>query len=531
MEEELEAIKRAESALNRAHSSGKVDRASITRTAQLEAAEAVAMVGVAMESDEVADEAARIAAVAAQASDRTQAKAARKKAKEARKKAKADHEKATKSAKIAYEAVKYSDPSKLGAIRVVEVIFALHIATTLAALILTSRDTVVYSSVNILDWTMVILEGVALWFIVNRYKVGRPFVVIMAFAGLASRIVIDIVNGTFMPVTALFDSAYYLFLIGYFAFSDRAKKTLVNDLGDKRLLDVDEAAIERRGWPLVRNLVIYFVVFSVLGHWMEAAMCQLIRLGLVQGEYDPSNTMLWRDWLFPFPMEGLAVVLIALVLYPFFIYLKGKFQSRFAPYAISFLVNMLTCTVIEFVSGLIFNADLQHWDYTNNFCNIMGQVCLQNALAFGAAASIIAWVVYPLLERALARVSDTVMNIVFVVVAITGGILFSLYTIMPPEGMDLGGRSAASQESQIQDAEVLGLMAVAESSPDNLQKELDKSKELTEAERAEIQKHIDNLRSEYAALSSTAQELANDSPEGQEEASSASSASSSAPAS
>ena len=63
----------------------------------------------------------------------------------------------------------------------------------------------------------------------------------------------------------------------------------------------------------------------------------------------------------------------------------------------------------------------------------MGQVCLQNTLAFGVAASIITWFVYPMLERALARVPNDIMNIVFIVVAIFGGILWSLYIINPPE--------------------------------------------------------------------------------------------------
>lgn len=68
--------------------------------------------------------------------------------------------------------------------------------------------------------------------------------------------------------------------------------------------------------------------------------------------------------------------------------------------------------------GLIVNADLQLWDYTENFGNIMGQVCLQNTLAFGVAASIIAWFVYPMMEKWIARVQRDIMNIVFVVVLV-----------------------------------------------------------------------------------------------------------------
>ena len=85
--------------------------------------------------------------------------------------------------------------------------------------------------------------------------------------------------------------------------------------------------------------------------------------------------------------------------------------------------------------GLIVNADLQLWDYRDNFCNIMGQVCLQNTTAFGVVAAIITWWVYPLMERWIARVPRDIMNIVFVVVAIFGAIIWSLYIINPP-GVD-----------------------------------------------------------------------------------------------
>jgi len=174
-----------------------------------------------------------------------------------------------------------------------------------------------------------------------------------------------------------------------------------------------------------------------LGHWMEMGMCQFIIMGVVQGEYDPSNTMLWRDWLYPFPMEGAAVVVIALVLYPFFVWLKKKFtgKRRWIAYVISFFAGALLCTIIEFSMGLIVNADLQLWDYRDNFCNIMGQVCLQNTMAFGVVAAIITWWVYPLMERMIARVPQDIMNIVAVVIFVFGGIVWSLYLINPP-GVD-----------------------------------------------------------------------------------------------
>ena len=438
LEAKLKALDDAERAINRAYSTGKAERAKITQAAQLDAAEAVAMAGIAMEADVEADEAMRISVIAEKSGDREKAKAARQKERAARKKAKAEHKAATKSAKQAYDAIKFSAPNKMGFMRVVQIAFAFHIFTVLVWLVLTSRDAMVYNVTTMMDWVMIILEGVAFWMFINRYKIARPFVIAMAAIGLIVPAAVDVSMGTFNPFALVVNGAFYIFLIFYFIFSKRVKATLVNDFSKHDgEYEKDDFVINRRGWPFYRNLIMYFILFSVIGHWMEMGMCQFIIMGLVQGEYDASNTLLWRDWLYPFRMEGAAVVIIALVLYPFFLWLKKKFtgKKRWLAYVISFFAGALLCTLIEFSMGLIVNADLQLWDYRDNFCNIMGQVCLQNTTAFGVVAAIITWWVYPLMERWIARVPRDIMNIVFVVVAIFGAILWSLYIINPP-GVD-----------------------------------------------------------------------------------------------
>ena len=438
LEARLKSLEKAEKAVDSAYKTGKVDRAKITQSAPLDAAEAVAMAGLAMEADEEADEAMRITVIAERSGDRNRTKVARKKEREARKRAKNRHNAATKSAKKAYDAIKFSDPNKMGFMRVVQVLFACHIAVYLVWLMLTSRDTMAYNVSSIMDWVMVILEGVAFWMFINRYKVARPLVIAIALIGIFVPAIVDIALNRFNIIALFSSSLFYIFLLFYFIFSKRVKATLINDLGKNRGdYEKEEFVVNRRGWPFVRNLIIYFIVFSILGHWMEMGMCQFIIMGVVQGEYDPSNTMLWRDWLYPFPMEGAAVVVIALVLYPFFIWLKKKFtgKRRWIAYVISFFAGALLCTIIEFSMGLIVNADLQLWDYRDNFCNIMGQVCLQNTMAFGVVAAIITWWVYPLMERMIARVPQDIMNIVAIVIFVFGGIVWSLYLINPP-GVD-----------------------------------------------------------------------------------------------
>ena len=505
-------ISAAERAVDRAFSTGKADRAAITREARANAEEAVNKAGIAMEADEEADEAARITVIAAGMGNREKTKAARERERVARNQAKADHRAATKAAKQAYDAIKFSDPTKLGFMRVVQVIFLLHIVGTLATLIFTSRDTVVYSTVSITDWFMVVLEGVAFYFFVNRMKLGRPLTMGIAGLGIIVNVISAIVAGNFSILGTIFGNVYYLFLLLYFAFSDRVKAVLVNDMSSEGGIGKqDDFVIVRSGWPFYRNLGIYFVIFSVLGHWMEAAMCQLIRLKIVQGEYDPSNTMLWRDWLYPYPMEGAAVVLIALLLYPLYLWLRKRYKNQLVAHAISFVANAFTCTVIEFIGGILFNAQHQNWDYSDMPFNFMGQVCLQNALAFGVAASLIAWYAYPALERAIARVKPGIMNIVFVVVIVAGGILFSLYAIAPPEGMDLGANQQEALDMDEANQELDGLKAsisLADGFVDAAVDGLDSSTSLPEDKRNGAREHLNNAKDELARAQEVLQDAA-----------------------
>jgi predicted PurR-regulated permease PerM len=235
---------------------------------------------------------------------------------------------------------------------------------------------------------------------------------------------------------------------------------------------------------------------------MEMGMCQFIIMGVVQGEYDPKNTMLWRDWLYPFPMEGAAVVVIALVLYPFFIWLKKKFtgKKRILAYVISFIAGALLCTVIEFSMGLIVNDHYQLWDYRENFCNIMGQVCLQNTMAFGVVAAIITWWVYPMLERWIARVPRDIMNIAAVVIIVFGAIIWSLYLINPP-GVDDANLPQNKDDPELVQKQydtrmVASKLALVESDLNELERTIDATKQLDkEALKADVEKLRANARS------------------------------------
>ncbi len=151
----------------------------------------------------------------------------------------------------------------------------------------------------------------------------------------------------------------------------------------------------------------YFCVFSVVGHWMEAAYCTLIRFGMMPGIYDP-NSQIWSDWLYPFIVYGFGPWRACFCCTPSRTSWKSASAAAWCRLLISFVVNALVCTAIELVMGLMVNqpgpdGKLPLWDYSDMFCNFMGQVCLQNAIAFGVVATLMTWVIYPALEQLLGK--------------------------------------------------------------------------------------------------------------------------------
>ena len=169
-----------------------------------------------------------------------------------------------------------------------------------------------------------------------------------------------------------------------------------------------------RTWVFWRDLGMYFIVFSFMGHWAEMLFCYNIYLGVFMGDVDFSEVMLWKQWLFPYCAEGVAVVLIVVLLTPVKEWLLRKFGGRVLPAVlVSVVVTAAVCTTIDFTCGMICNQNYEVWDYRAIPFNFMGQVCLQNSSVYTVAALLILWVFYPLMDRGLRRMPRAVADGLF----------------------------------------------------------------------------------------------------------------------
>ena len=300
---------------------------------------------------------------------------------------------------------------------------------------------------DILDYVNLVFNGVFFWLIWRRARVTRAVVICCCAFNILSGSVYNIATGAFSLPDQIVLSIVGIFLIHYFATSRRVRAQLDRpfSLEAARADREREAGFFRpRTWAFWRNLIMYFCVFSVVGHWLEAGYCTFIRLGILPGIYDPES-QIWSDWLYPFPVYGFGAVACVLVLYPLKSLLQRRLHGTVAPLLASFVANGLVCTGIELAMGLMLNQPLPDgslplWDHRDMFCNFMGQICLQNGVAFGLVATLMTWVIYPGLETLFSKTTNDVMNVVFVAVIVGFAVLWFLYYInvlMP--GVSTGG--------------------------------------------------------------------------------------------
>ncbi len=357
----------------------------------------------------------------------------------------------------------FSNPHHLGFMRFIMFLIALQTFFVLVGLSGSSKGDIGFSFNSVLMFVDLLFNAVLFWLMWQRRAHTRAIAITFSVLNIAAGTAYNIATGSFDPLSQLFLSLYDIIIICYFATSRRVRAVLVRPWTQaerKRAVERDMELFRPRKPEYWRNLAIYFCVFSVVGHWMEAGYCTLIRFGLLPGIYDPTS-QIWSDWLYPFMVYGIGFVVCALVFFPFKNWLQQKIRVRGVSLIISFIVNAAVCAGIELVMGLMLNQPLPDgslplWDYRSLPFNFMGQICLANAIAFGVAASVITWFVYPALEGLLMRMPRDTVRVVSVVVFVGFAFLLALYYIKLPTlysddaGSEDGGKSGISIEVDTQ---------------------------------------------------------------------------------
>ena len=305
-------------------------------------------------------------------------------------------------------------------VRACQLYFVAVLACALAYALITAPADFAYDFSLVHGFATAALASVAIWLFQKRAAAARTFGIVAALVCVGLSLIDMFLFGAFDVVAARLGSvatnallvAQYAFaaaLCAYLGTSPHAKFVLSRPL-DRRPIATSghsfDAPLKQRvhTWVFWRDIMMYFIVFSFMGHWAEMLFCYNIYTGLFMGDVDFSEVMLWKQWLFPYCAEGVAVVLIAVLLTPVKEWLLRRFTGHLLPAVlVSIVVTAAVCTTIDFTCGMICNQNYEVWDYRDLPFNFMGQVCLQNSTVYTIAASLILWVFYPLMDRGLRR--------------------------------------------------------------------------------------------------------------------------------
>lgn len=305
-------------------------------------------------------------------------------------------------------------------VRLCQAFFVFVLLAMLGYALMTNPSDFTYDFSLVHSFVVVALASVCLWMFQKRASLARTF-------GIATAVTFMVLSAFDMFVCGGFEAAALqvgpetvasflcaeyaaaAMVVTYLAVSPRARSVLSVELDRAPIAtsghSFDVPLKQRvRTWVFWRDLAMYFIVFSFMGHWAEMLFCYNIHLGVFMGDVDFSEKMLWHQWLFPYCAEGVAVVLIAVLLTPVKQALLKLFGGRVLPaVALSVLVTAVVCTTIDFTCGMICNQNYEVWDYRALPFNFMGQVCLQNSTVYTVAATLILWVFYPLMDSGLRR--------------------------------------------------------------------------------------------------------------------------------
>lgn len=172
-------------------------------------------------------------------------------------------------------------------------------------------------------------------------------------------------------------------------------------------------------WFFWRGIIMYFFVFSVVGHWMELPYCLSMHglFGIVEAGY-----AIWSDPFYvPYWVYGIGAAAVTLLLLPLKIKIVGQCKTAWGA-ALRFLVTaVVLCAALECIIGLVINqpnelGEYPFWDNSVLPLNILDQAWLVNDFFLGLVALAYVWLVFPFCQKFMSLIGNRAANRVFVCV-------------------------------------------------------------------------------------------------------------------
>ena len=154
----------------------------------------------------------------------------------------------------------------------------------------------------------------------------------------------------------------------------------------------------------ILRLLLYFITYSFFGWILESVFKSVLQKKLVNSGF------LYGPFC---PIYGFGAIIMLLFLEPFK-------QNIILLFCIAFLV----LSVWEYIVGWILEKkfNTKYWDYTDNFLNIKGRVCLQNSTFWGILGVIFTVWIHPLTAKYIIMLDKQALIYFNIVISLTIGI-------------------------------------------------------------------------------------------------------------
>ena len=158
--------------------------------------------------------------------------------------------------------------------------------------------------------------------------------------------------------------------------------------------------IDKEMQKKIEQYFLLFVIYSIMGWIFEIIIFafleqKFVNRGLLMGPYCP--------------IYGFGFLFIDLLL--------KRYKEK--PILL-FIMAMVISTFLEYATSLLleFIFNIQLWDYSQNFMNLDGRICLQTTVAFGVLAVIAIYKVNPILMAKLDKIPENALKYIAIIIAV-----------------------------------------------------------------------------------------------------------------
>ena len=150
----------------------------------------------------------------------------------------------------------------------------------------------------------------------------------------------------------------------------------------------------------LRYLLLFFF-YSTAGWVVESTYCSIGEKRLVNRGFMKVPMC---------PIYGTGALVMTLFMY-------NPYKDR--P-LIVFLLGMLLCDIVEYFTSVIMETlfHARWWDYTYEFLNIKGRICLKHTLFWGIASVAFVYILHPGVDKTILGFSDKTIIVLSVVILI-----------------------------------------------------------------------------------------------------------------